>query len=57
MMMLMGNTFIFCILQSILNGCLLGMRNFLHEKSSSLVLYQQTAIEELASFFDSSLPF
>ena len=56
-MMLMGNTSIFCILHSILNGCLLGIRNFLHEKSGSLVLYQQTAIEELGAFFDSSLPF
>ncbi len=48
-MMLMGNTSIFCILHSIWNGCLLGIRNFLHEKSGSLVLYQQTAIEEIVA--------
>ena len=46
-----GNTSIFCIIQSIINGCLLGLPEFLHEKSGSLVLYQQTAIEELESIF------
>jgi len=50
-MMLMGNTSIFCILQSIINGCLLGLPEFLHEKSGSLVLYQQTAIKDLESLF------
>ena len=44
-------TSIFCILQSIINGCLLGLPEFLHEKSGSLVLYQQTAIKDLESLF------
>ena len=55
-MMLMGNTSIFCILQSIINGCLLGLPEFLHEKSGSLVLYQQTAIKDLESLFLQSSP-
>ena len=36
---------------SIINGCLLGLPEFLHEKSGSLVLYQQTAIKDLESLF------
>ena len=55
-MMLMGNTSIFCIIQSIINGCLLGLPEFLHEKSGSLVLYQQTAIKDLESLFWQSSP-
>ena len=47
----------FCILQSILNGCLLGMRNFLHEKAVHWYCTNKPPLRIWRAYFDSPLPF
>ena len=56
-MMLMGNTSIFCILQSIINGCLLGLPEFLHEKAVHWYYTNKPPLRNWRAYFDSPLPF
>ena len=56
-MMLMGNTSIFCILQSIINGCLLGLPEFLHEKAVHWYCTNKPPLRIWRAYFDSPLPF
>ena len=56
-MMLMGNTSIFCILQSIINGCLLGFRNFCMKKAVHWYCTNKPPLRIWRAYFDSPLPF